>query len=97
MTVLEYAPAPAEILDFINDSIRNLKSDGSEAAYILVGKDLYTPLCEAMADRFKREVGAFETYQFIPIVVDPSRTDSLCVLPKPGVAADQASWHRVTQ
>ena len=96
MTVLEYAPAPTEMLDFINDSIRNLKSEGCEAAYILTGTEAYDTLCQAMSERFKREAGSFETYQFIPIVVDPSRTDSLCILPKPGVAANQVAWHKVT-
>ena len=97
MTVIEFAPKPSEIIDFINDSIRNLSSGGYEAAFILIGVKAYSRLCEAMGERFRREAGSFETYQFIPIVVDPSRTDTLCVLPKPVAVTEGINWQLVKE
>ena len=97
MTIIEYAPAKDEILDFINDSIRQLQEANLEPKYILLGGTAYTRMREAMGDRFNRETGVFETYQFFPIVVDPLRTDSVCVLPAPVTCAEEVQIHRVTQ
>ncbi|NBC16298.1 MAG: hypothetical protein GVY18_03155 [Bacteroidetes bacterium] len=83
MTILEYAPGRDEILEFINDGIRQLKEAGVEAKYIVVGREAYTTLRKAMGERFQRGAGAFETYQYVPIVLDPFRTDTVCVLPAP--------------
>ena len=83
MTIIEYAPEETQILDFINDGIRNLQEGGIEPKYILVGPQSYETLIKAMSDRFKRREGKFETYQFIPIVLDPNRADTVCVLPGP--------------
>ena len=83
MTVFEYAPETGQILDFINDGIRNLQEGGMDAKYIVVGDTAYTRLIEAMGERFKRKNGNFETYQFLSIVLDPMRTDTVCVLPGP--------------
>ena len=87
MTVIEYAPSQDEILDFVNDSIRNLQEAGAEPKYILVGKEAFESLRQAMGERFRREAGTFETYQFIPIVMDPLRDKSLVVLPAPAECA----------
>lgn len=83
MTILEDTPAPDRILDFINDQVQQLRLDGAEAKYILVGTSAYETLRSAMADRFGRSAGQFETYNYIPIVLDPARDDSVCVLPAP--------------
>ena len=83
MTVTEYAPTQPQILDFINDGIRNLKEGGIEPKYILLGPEAYDLLIRAMGERFRRKEGQFETYQFISIVVDPQRKDTVCVLPGP--------------
>ena len=83
MTIVEYAPDESQILDFVNDGIRNLQEGGMEAKYILLGSDSYNLMVKAMSQRFNRSEGTFETYQFVPIVLDPSRNDTVCVLPGP--------------
>ena len=88
MTIIEYAPAKDEILDFINDSIRQLQDAAVEPKYILLGAEAYELMRLAMGERFNREAGTFETYQFFPIVVDPLRKDTVCVLPSPSACAD---------
>lgn len=87
MTITEYSPAPDEILDYINQSVAQLREAGVEAKYILLGTAAYETLRQAMAARFRRTEGAFETYQHIPIVLDPFRTDSVAVLPAPAECA----------
>lgn len=96
MTIIEYAPAKEEILDFINDSIRQLQEANIEPKYILLGGEAYNRMRQAMGDRFKREAGVFETYQFFPIVVDPLRKDSVCVLPAPAACLEDVQIHRVS-
>lgn len=83
MTILQYAPRRDEILEFINDGIRQLREAGAEAKYIVVGPEAYRDLRKAMGERFNRGAGEFETYQYVPIVLDPFRTDTVCVLPAP--------------
>ncbi len=87
MTILEHAPSREEILDFINDGIRQIREAGAEARFILVGPDAYKTLRKAMGEHFQRGAGQFETYQFIPIVVDPFRSATVCVLPSPSECA----------
>ncbi len=87
MTILEFSPSKDEILDYVNDRIRELQSSGIEAKYILAGPAAYDRLREAMGERFRRSAGVFETYNYIPIVVDPARTDSICILPSPSECA----------
>jgi hypothetical protein len=87
MTLIEYAPAQDEILDFVNDSIRQLQEAGAEPSYILLGPVAYERMRLAMGARFKREAGLFETYQFFPIVLDPQRKDTVLVFPSPGECA----------
>ncbi|MFK7844362.1 MAG: family 4C encapsulin nanocompartment shell protein [Rhodothermales bacterium] len=95
MTIIEYAPAKDEILDFINDSIRQLQDAEMEPKYILLGVEAYERMRLAMGERFNREAGAFETYQFFPIIVDPLRKDTVCVLPSPAACADGVHVQRV--
>ena len=83
MTVIEHAPGRETILDAINDALRNLREAGADAHAIIVGTEAYDTLRHAMAERFRRSPGYFETYQHIPIVVDPFRTTAVCVLPAP--------------
>lgn len=95
MTVLEYAPTEDEILDFVNDSIRQLQEAAVEPKYIMMGPEAYATMREAMGKRFNRDAGAFETYQFFPIVVDPLRKDTVCVLPAPAQCLSEVSIQRV--
>ncbi len=95
MTIIEYAPAKDEILDFINDSIRQLQEANIEPKYILLGGEAYNRMRQAMGERFRRETGEFETYQFFPIIVDPLRNDTVCVLPSPMQCIDGVQLHRV--
>ncbi len=97
MTILEYNPGREEILDYINDRIREMRSADVEPKYILTGPDAYNLLREAMGDRFNRTPGAFETYDYIPIVVDPSRTDSVCILPSPSECAKGAKIYNMEE
>lgn len=97
MTILEYSPAEDEILDFINDRVRDLQSSGEEAKYILAGPEAYARMRRAMAARFKRSEGVFETYNYLPIVVDPARSDSLCILPAPAACAQTARLYKMDE
>lgn len=97
MTILEYSPSEDEILDFVNDRIRELQNAEAEAKFILAGPAAYARMRRAMAARFKRGEGTFETYNYLPIVVDPSRADTVCVLPAAAVAAEQARIYRIEE
>ncbi len=97
MTILEYNPTQEDILDFLNDRIRELQSSDVEAKYILAGPTAYERLRAAMGERFRRSAGVFETYNYIPIVVDPSRTETLCVLPAPSECAKGARIYRMEE
>ena len=96
MTIIEYSPDESQILDLVNDSIRNLQEAGIEPKYILLGASAYELLIRAMSKRFKREKGNFETYQFFPIVLDPFRQDTLCVIPGPGDCKEGVQTYRVS-
>lgn len=95
MTLIEHAPAADDILDFVHSSLRQLQEAGVEAKYILVGTDSYEALRTAISTRFDRPEGTFETYQYLPIVLDPARTDTVLVLPAPSVCADGVQIIRV--
>ena len=97
MTIFEFSPSKEEILDYVNDRIRELQSSGVEAKYILAGPAAYDRLREAMGERFKRTAGVFETYNYIPIVVDPARTDGICVLPSPSECAQGARIYKMDE
>ncbi len=90
MTLIEHSPTGSEILHFIDDSIQMLRESGESASHILVGREAFADLSTALAERFKRNVGEFESYASIPIVVDPSRTSQVLVLPRAAVAAKAA-------
>lgn len=90
MTIPEYAPPPEALLDFLNSSIRQLSETGEEARFILMGPVAYDAFRKVLAASLKRGKGDFETYQYIPVVVDPFRTDEVCVVPKP--AGREAGW-----
>lgn len=91
MTVIEHSPAPDEILDFIDDSVRRLREAGSPAQFIVVGPHSYEAMSEAVAARFRRSAGRFETYAHLPIVVDPARDHRVVVLPAAPDAASEAN------
>lgn len=95
MTIFEYSPSQEEILDYVNERIRELQSSGVEPKYILTGPSAYQRMCEAMGERFKRSAGTFETYNYIPIVVDPARTDSVCILPAPSECVKGAKIYKM--
>ena len=95
MTIIEYAPTEEEILDFVNDSIQQLQQAGIEPKCILLGIESYQTMRTAMSKRFKRPAGTFETYQFFPIVVDPLRKNTVCVLPAPMLCATEVSLQSI--
>lgn len=93
MTVTQtHAPDPSDdhILDFIDDSVRALQEEGQEPRYVVVGPEAYEALRQAMARRYNRTPGTFESYQWLSIVLDPFRGDAVCVLPTPSALADGA-------
>lgn len=96
MTIFEYAPSEEEILDFVNESIQQLQQAGIEPKCILLGVESYDTLRNAMSKRFNRPAGTFETYQFFPIVVDPLRKNTVCVLPSPILCATEVALHSVS-
>ena len=81
MTIIEHSPGEEEILDFIDGQIRQFHEDGAEAGFIVVGPTAYRRLCKAISVEGQRGKGTFETYNFVPIVLDPFRSDGACVLP----------------
>lgn len=94
MTILEYT-ADDSVLDIINESISQLQAAGSEPKYIVMGTDAYERFRHAMAERFHRRPKYFELYNFIPIVLDPFRSDSVTVLPGPGEVAKGVQAFRI--
>lgn len=95
MTVIEHRPEKHEILDFINDSIRQLQETGAEARYVVMGPSAYDAFRHAMAERFHRKPKQFETYNHVPVVVDPFRADAVCVLPAPAECARGVETYRM--
>jgi len=95
MTVFEYAPSRDEILEFVTNSIRQLRDADTEPAYIVVGPEAYVHLRKAIGEQFQRGAGQFATYQTIPIVVDPFRADTACVLPGPATCATEVRPYRM--
>jgi hypothetical protein len=99
MTIIEYAPEPGAapgktVLDLLDLALEQCASGQTEAKYIVVGTETYGLLREAMGERFGRGAGEFETYQYLPIVLDPFRERALCVLPAPAALADGAQTIR---
>ncbi len=88
MTVLESSPSQDHVLDFIDEGVRALQDAQLEPRFILVGPESYTDLREAISQRFGRSPGYFEQYQYLTIVVDPFRGDTVCVAPAPREVAE---------
>ena len=89
MTVLESCPLPEAILDFIDESMRVLQDGQLEPRFILLGPESYENLRHAIAERFGRSPGFFEQYQYLTLVVDPFRGNSVCVSPAPRDVAEK--------
>ena len=95
MTIIEYRPSQDEIIEAVNDGIRQLQEVGAPAQFILVGPTSYEALRQAMATRLKRKPGTLEQYNHIPVVLDPFRDDAVCVLPSPGDCAEGVRTYRM--
>ena len=95
MTILEHCPSQDEIIEAVNDGIRQLHEAGAEAAFVVVGPASYERLRQAMAARLRRKPGTLERYHHLPVVLDPFRTDTVCVLPLPGVCAEGVQAYRI--
>ncbi|MCB0719841.1 MAG: hypothetical protein KDD65_15450 [Bacteroidetes bacterium] len=87
MVIVEYRPNKEEIIDFIDQSIASLSEAGIPAHSILLGPASYSVLQEALARALHRDEGTFQTYNYLPLVVDPIREDRICVLPSPAECA----------
>ncbi|MEM1041475.1 MAG: family 4C encapsulin nanocompartment shell protein [Bacteroidota bacterium] len=95
MTVTETTATPDTVLASIDEGLRALQHEGLEPRTVLVGPAAYGMLCDAIARQFNRTPGRFETYQYLTIVLDPFRADTVCVLPAPGDLADGVRGVRV--
>lgn len=90
MTILEHTPTADDLLDFLDQSIRQLAETDAEARYILMGPAAYDLFRKTLAASLRRGKGDFETYNYLPVVVDPFREASVCVVPAP--AGTDAAW-----
>lgn len=95
MTIPETTATPEGILAFIDESVRALQQDGAEPRTILVGPEAYEVLRHAIARRFNRTPGLFETYQYLDVVLDPFRGAAVCVVPAAGALAEGVRGVRV--
>ncbi|MDX1530239.1 MAG: family 4C encapsulin nanocompartment shell protein [Rhodothermales bacterium] len=95
MTIQETAAATDGILDAVDQQVRQLQQEGVEPRYVVVGPVAYEALRQAIAARFNRSAGTFETYQYLAIVLDPFRDEEVCVLPAPGALVDGVRTVRV--
>lgn len=83
MVIVEHAPKQEEIIQFVDHSIALLSESGHPAHAILLGPEAYRTFQEAMADMLHRDEGTFMTYNYLPLVVDPTRGSRICVLASP--------------
>ncbi len=81
MTIVEYRLADGNPLDLVDLQVQQFSESGVEARFVVAGMEAYHALCREISIRFQRGKGRFETYNHVPIVVDPFRSDSFCVLP----------------
>ena len=88
MTILQHSPKEDDILDFLDQSIRQISESGSEARFVIMGPAAYSTFRTAMARNLKRSAGKFETYQYVNVLVDPFRDAEVCVVPSAADAAD---------
>lgn len=95
MTIVEFVADPDRVLERVDQQILQLAEGGDGAKYIIAGPSAYRRLCKAISVRNQRGKGSFETYNYLPIVVDPFRDDMICVVPSPGACADGVQVYRV--
>jgi hypothetical protein len=88
MVVCQYESTRDDALQIVDQSLRQLADEGVEAKYIIAGIDAYRQLRKAIGERFQRGAGSFETYQYVPIVLDPFRGSEICVVPGPSAMVD---------
>ncbi len=81
MTIVEFRLADGSPLDLVDMQVKQYAEAGVEARFIVAGTDAFEALCREISIRFQRGKGVFDTYNHVPIVVDPFRSDSFCVLP----------------
>jgi hypothetical protein len=93
MIICQYGSTREDVLRIVDQSIQQLKDEGHEPKYIVVGTAAYQHLRKAIGERFQRGAGDFETYQYIPIILDPFRADEVCVLPAPSEIKDGAQTY----
>lgn len=95
MTIVEFPIEADTVLDHVDQHIRQLTESGVEVRYIIAGQSAYRSLCRAISVRNKRGKGSFETYNFISIVVDPFRDNTVLVVPAPGDCCDGVAAYRI--
>lgn len=95
MTITETTATADDVLTFIDEQVRHLQQEGLEPRTILVGPAAYEVLRHAIGRRFNRQPGTFETYQYLDIVLDPFRDDTVCVLPAPAALREGVRTMRV--
>lgn len=94
MTIIEYEATREDILQIVDEGIRQMQEAEVEPRYIVVGPQAYTMLRKAIGERFQRGAGTFETYQYVPIVVDPFRGSKAVVLPAPAEIEKGVTTHQ---
>ncbi|NND71743.1 MAG: hypothetical protein HKN43_09195 [Rhodothermales bacterium] len=83
MVIVSYTPTADNILDCVEDAIRSLTESGLSPSYIICGMGSYNLLCDAIAARLKHGRKNVESFNHIPVLIDPFRTNEICVVPSP--------------
>lgn len=96
MIVYQYEVSREDVLHVVDQAIQQLAADDVEAAFIIVGTDAHRMLRKAIGERFQRGAGNFDTYQYIPIVLDPFRTSELCVVPAASAMSDGVRGYSIS-
>jgi hypothetical protein len=96
MVIYQYDVNRENVLAIVDQAIQQLSQDEVEAAFIVVGTDAHRMLRKAIGERFQRGAGNFDTYQYIPIVLDPFRTREVCVVPAASSMADGVRGYSIT-
>lgn len=95
MVIVSYSPSADNVLDCVEDGIRSLTDSDVTPSYIVCGSIAYDILCDAIAERLRHDRKNVETYNHIPVLIDPFRTTELCVLPAPRDVRDGVETVRV--
>lgn len=95
MTIVEFSAHSDRLLERVDQQIMQLAEGGAGAKFILAGQTAYRKLCTAISVRNQRGKGTFETYNYLPIVIDPFRDDGICVVPSPRDCAEGVEVYRV--